>query len=173
MSLKTHLQAWSDLYSRYKQIFAAAWSVRHETDSKNLQPHEAQFLPAALSLQETPVSPAPRVWSSAPELDQEYSACSLPAPNHCNPPLPLVGAELPSWERSPQPADLFAGRASDVRAFRRLATTEEQGSWRARKNNLRRISCDNSPAVFWIPLDQGLVCGSIRNHKPTFNSEAI
>ena len=61
MSLKTHLQAWSDLYSRYKQIFAAAWSVRHETDSKNLQAHEAQFLPAALSLQETPVSPAPRV----------------------------------------------------------------------------------------------------------------
>ena len=61
MSLKTHLQAWSDLYSRYKQIFAAAWAVRHQTDSKNLQAHEAQFLPAALSLQETPVSPAPRV----------------------------------------------------------------------------------------------------------------
>jgi hemolysin D len=38
-----------------------AWSVRHQTDSKDLEPHEAQFLPAALSLQETPVSPAPRV----------------------------------------------------------------------------------------------------------------
>ncbi len=61
MSLKTHLQAWSDLYARYKQIFAAAWSVRHQTDSKDLEPHEAQFLPAALSLQETPVSPAPRI----------------------------------------------------------------------------------------------------------------
>lgn len=61
MSLKTHLQAWSDLFGRYKQIFAIAWQNRHENDSKGLQPHEAQFLPAALSLQETPVSPAPRV----------------------------------------------------------------------------------------------------------------
>ena len=61
MSLKTHLQAWSDLFGRYKQIFAIAWQNRHETDSKGLQPHEAEFLPAALSLQETPVSPAPRV----------------------------------------------------------------------------------------------------------------
>lgn len=61
MSLKTHLQAWSDLFARYKQIFAIAWQNRAENDSKNLQPHEAQFLPAALALQETPVSPAPRV----------------------------------------------------------------------------------------------------------------
>jgi len=61
MSLKTHLQAWSDLFGRYKQIFAIAWQNRHETDSKGLQAHEAEFLPAALSLQETPVSPAPRV----------------------------------------------------------------------------------------------------------------
>lgn len=61
MSLKTHLQAWSDLIDRYTQIFGMAWQHRHDTDSKGLQPHEAQFLPAALSLQETPVSPAPRV----------------------------------------------------------------------------------------------------------------
>ncbi len=61
MSLKTHLQAWSDLFGRYKEIFAIAWQNRHENDSKGLQPHEAEFLPAALSLQETPVSPAPRV----------------------------------------------------------------------------------------------------------------
>ena len=31
MSLKTHLQAWSDLFGRYKQIFAIAWQNRHET----------------------------------------------------------------------------------------------------------------------------------------------
>ncbi len=61
MSIKTHLQAWSDLCGRYKQIFAAAWANRQQTDSKDLQPHEAQFLPAALALQETPVSPAPRI----------------------------------------------------------------------------------------------------------------
>jgi hemolysin D len=62
MSLKTHLQAWSDLYAvAINKFLLQAWAVVIETDSKDLQPHEAQFLPAALSLQETPVSPAPRV----------------------------------------------------------------------------------------------------------------
>ena len=61
MSLKTHLQAWSDLVDRYRQIFSHAWQQRHQTDEKNLLPHETQFLPAALALQEAPVSPAPRV----------------------------------------------------------------------------------------------------------------
>ena len=32
MSLKTHLQAWSDLFGRYKEIFAIAWQNRHEND---------------------------------------------------------------------------------------------------------------------------------------------
>ncbi len=61
MKLKTHLQAWSDLRKHYRQVFALSWANRHLTDSKNLQPHEAQFLPAALALQEAPISPAPRV----------------------------------------------------------------------------------------------------------------
>lgn len=61
MSLKARLQAWGDLWSRYAAVFRHAWSQRRETDSKNLLPHEAQFLPAALALQETPVSPAPRI----------------------------------------------------------------------------------------------------------------
>ncbi len=61
MKLKTHLQAWSDLVDRYRQIFSQAWQQRHETDEKNLLTHETQFLPAALALQEAPVSPAPRI----------------------------------------------------------------------------------------------------------------
>ncbi len=61
MKLKTHLQAWSDLFNHYRQVFAVSWANRHATDSKNLLPHEAQFLPAALALQEAPISPAPRV----------------------------------------------------------------------------------------------------------------
>ena len=61
MSFKVHLQAWADLRNHYRQVFAQAWANRHETDSKHLQPHEAQFLPAALALQEAPISPAPRV----------------------------------------------------------------------------------------------------------------
>lgn len=61
MSLKVRMQAWGDLWSRYAAVFRHAWAHRRETDSKDLLPHEAQFLPAALALQETPVSPAPRV----------------------------------------------------------------------------------------------------------------
>ena len=61
MSLKIRLQAWGDLWGRYAAIFRHSWSTRQETDSKKLLPHETEFLPAALALQETPVSPAPRV----------------------------------------------------------------------------------------------------------------
>ena len=46
---------------RYKAAFAEAWRRRAEMAPVKRLPHEAQFLPAALALQETPVSPAPRV----------------------------------------------------------------------------------------------------------------
>ena len=59
MSIK--LQAMGDLGSRYLQVFRHAWAHRHSMDPVPRLPHEALFLPAALSLQETPVSPAPRV----------------------------------------------------------------------------------------------------------------
>ncbi|MHB1085480.1 MAG: HlyD family type I secretion periplasmic adaptor subunit [Thiobacillus sp.] len=55
------LRALSDLLMRYARIFRHAWSRRRELDSPNLQTHEAQFLPAALALRDTPVHPAPRV----------------------------------------------------------------------------------------------------------------
>ena len=55
------LHAVSDLLKRYAKVFRHAWSRRKETDSPNLQPHEAQFLPAALALRDTPVHPAPRI----------------------------------------------------------------------------------------------------------------
>ncbi|HEX5361539.1 MAG TPA: HlyD family type I secretion periplasmic adaptor subunit [Fluviicoccus sp.] len=61
MSLKIRLQAWADLWRHYGTVFRHAWSNRRETDHRDLLRHEAQFLPAALALQETPVSPAPRV----------------------------------------------------------------------------------------------------------------
>lgn len=57
--MKRH--AISDLLKRYAKIFHHAWSRRKELDSPNLQTHEAQFLPAALALRDTPVHPAPRV----------------------------------------------------------------------------------------------------------------
>ncbi|MGX2040610.1 HlyD family type I secretion periplasmic adaptor subunit [Methylocaldum sp. MU1018] len=51
----------SDLIRRYGQVFRQAWAERKRLDPPRL-PHEAEFLPAALALQETPVSPAPRVF---------------------------------------------------------------------------------------------------------------
>jgi len=54
-------QAFADLFKRYAKIFRHAWSHRKETDAPVLQAHEAQFLPAALALRDTPVHPAPRI----------------------------------------------------------------------------------------------------------------
>jgi hemolysin D len=48
------------LLARYRAIFGAAWAVRHELAGPRRLADEAAFLPAALSLQETPVHPAPR-----------------------------------------------------------------------------------------------------------------
>lgn len=59
--MRLELQAFGDLFRRYASAFRYAWSRRAELDSLPRQPHEVQFLPAALALQETPVSPTPRV----------------------------------------------------------------------------------------------------------------
>lgn len=54
-------QAALDLLHRYAVVFRQVWARRAELDGIPRQRYEAQFLPAALALQETPVSPAPRV----------------------------------------------------------------------------------------------------------------
>lgn len=58
--LRHRLNAWQELCQRYKVHFLHFWQQRHELTLPDLQPHEAEFLPAALSLQTTPVSPATR-----------------------------------------------------------------------------------------------------------------
>lgn len=55
------LHALIDLYKRYARVFRHAWSHRKQLDTPGLQTHEAQFLPAALALRDTPVHPAPRI----------------------------------------------------------------------------------------------------------------
>ncbi|MDP2831690.1 MAG: HlyD family type I secretion periplasmic adaptor subunit [Pseudomonadota bacterium] len=55
------LQATLDLFHRYTQVFRHAWGVRKQLDGLVRLGHEAEFLPAALALQETPVHPAPRI----------------------------------------------------------------------------------------------------------------
>jgi hemolysin D len=49
-----------DLLARYRVVFSAARAARHELAGPKRMADELAFLPAALSLQETPVHPAPR-----------------------------------------------------------------------------------------------------------------
>lgn len=55
------LQAMRELVSRYRAVLSFAWAQRKEMDPPVRLSHEAQFLPAALALQDTPVHPAPRI----------------------------------------------------------------------------------------------------------------
>jgi hemolysin D len=50
----------TELLARYRAIFQAAWQHRHELAGPARLADEQAFLPAALSLQDTPVHPAPR-----------------------------------------------------------------------------------------------------------------
>lgn len=50
----------AELLGRYGTIFRDAWRHRHELAGPSRHADEAAFLPAALSLQDTPVHPAPR-----------------------------------------------------------------------------------------------------------------
>lgn len=60
MSLRHRIQAWGDLWRRYGAAFRHAWHHRHAITMPKFMPHEAEFLPSALSLQAQPVSPVGR-----------------------------------------------------------------------------------------------------------------
>ena len=49
-----------ELLARYRDVFSAAWRARAELAGPKRLSDETAFLPAALSLQETPAHPAPR-----------------------------------------------------------------------------------------------------------------
>ncbi|WP_395606881.1 HlyD family type I secretion periplasmic adaptor subunit [Pseudomonas sp. B22129] len=49
-----------ELFRRYRRAWSSAWKYRRQLDSPHRLPHEVQFLPASLALQEQPVHPAPR-----------------------------------------------------------------------------------------------------------------
>ncbi len=54
-------EATKALLQRYATVWKAAWEVRDQLAPKAKLSYEAQFLPAALELQETPPSPVPRL----------------------------------------------------------------------------------------------------------------
>ena len=61
MTLTLHWQAGVDLLKRYATVFRHAWTLRRQFQAPPLLSHEAQFLPAALALRDTPLSPVPRL----------------------------------------------------------------------------------------------------------------
>jgi hemolysin D len=61
MSLRHRIEAYGELLQRYKATFAHYWQNRDQLTGKALAAHEAEFLPAALSLQAKPVSPVARL----------------------------------------------------------------------------------------------------------------
>lgn len=60
MSAQAPHHLFVELMARYRATLRAAWEVRHELAGPKRMADEAAFLPAALSLQETPLHPAPR-----------------------------------------------------------------------------------------------------------------
>lgn len=88
MSMKNRLAAWGDLWRRYAAGFRHYWAIRSTFALPPLQAQEAEFLPAALALQNTPVSPVGRwvarimmlmcmvlfVWSVLGKLDISVNA---------------------------------------------------------------------------------------------------
>jgi hemolysin D len=61
MSFKHRVAAYAELIHRYHSIFVHFWQYRETLGGKLLTEHEAEFLPAALSLQAKPVSPTARL----------------------------------------------------------------------------------------------------------------
>lgn len=59
------MSAQRELLRRYRRVWSQAWRNRKAMDAPTRLPHELQFLPAALSLQELPVNPIARYikWS--------------------------------------------------------------------------------------------------------------
>ena len=59
--MKLYFAAWKDLISRYVTIWRGVWGKRHLLSLPPRPVAEREFLPAALEVEETPVSPLPRV----------------------------------------------------------------------------------------------------------------
>ncbi len=58
--MRVYLLAWKELFDRYVRIWSALWKERERLDAPERAELEREFLPAALELEESPVSPMPR-----------------------------------------------------------------------------------------------------------------
>lgn len=94
-SIALRLAATRDLLRRYGAVFRHSWHERKSFEPRLRLPHERQFLPAALELQESPVSPTPRLimwlliafagltvlWASFGQIDVVATARGKIVPN--------------------------------------------------------------------------------------------
>lgn len=101
---RLHLSAWHDLALRYIATFQRAWSLRKRMDGPSYQRDEAEFLAAALALQRTPPSPAPRVavwlisgfallalvWATLGKVDVVASAMGKVVPSGLSKPIQAI-----------------------------------------------------------------------------------
>lgn len=83
MSFEHKVEAWQELFKRYREVWGYCWANRHALTLPDLKAHEAEFMPAAVSIQTQPVSPAGRwvarvlmllivvvfVWSALSHID--------------------------------------------------------------------------------------------------------
>ena len=104
--MRLRLQSIADFSRRYGDAFRCAWQQRARMAPAKRLPHEAQFLPAALSLQDTPVSPAPRaamwmliafaalalLWASVGHIDVVATAHGKVVPNDRSKTIQLLDA---------------------------------------------------------------------------------
>ncbi|MBN3781600.1 HlyD family type I secretion periplasmic adaptor subunit [Burkholderia sp. Ac-20345] len=60
MSVRQQAGAWRELFGRYRDVWRHCWKRRHRMTLPAFNANEAEFLPAALSVQAAPVSPAGR-----------------------------------------------------------------------------------------------------------------
>ncbi|TCW77323.1 HlyD family type I secretion periplasmic adaptor subunit [Burkholderia sp. SRS-46] len=60
MSVRQRVAAWRELVGRYRHVWLHCWRRRDRMTLPTFEAHEAEFLPAALSVQAAPVSPAGR-----------------------------------------------------------------------------------------------------------------
>ena len=61
MSLKHKFLAFAALFGHYRQVFSVNWKNRGQVKDKLFTEEESEYLPAALSIQERPVSPTLRI----------------------------------------------------------------------------------------------------------------
>lgn len=57
MSLRHRIEAWGELFNRYRDVWTHYWQLRKEITLPPFSVDEAEFLPAALAVQAAPVSP--------------------------------------------------------------------------------------------------------------------